>query len=160
MHFGIQNILFILALGVAIYFFARNFGRIWRNIKLGKDINRSDRKNERWALMARVALGQSKMVRRKKLAGFMHVLVYIGFILINIEVAEILIDGIFGTHRLFAAPLSVVYDIAINFFEILAVLVIIACTIFLLRRNVAKVPRLASLKGWAKADGNRTMRKC
>lgn len=154
MHFGIQNIIFILALGAAGFLFAKNFGRIWRNINLGKDVNRSDRKNERWALMARVALGQSKMVRRKKLAGFLHVLVYAGFLLINIEVAEILIDGIFGTHRIFAEPLGIVYDTAINFFEILAVLVIIACAVFLLRRNVVKVPRLASLKGWAKADGN------
>ncbi len=154
MHFGIQNILFILVLAVAIFFFARSFRKIWRNIKLGRDINRSDRAGERWGLMAKVALGQSKMVKRRVVAGFFHVLIYLGFILINIEIAEILIDGIFGSHRLFAEPLGFVYDAAINFFEILAVLVIIACLVFLWRRNVSVVPRFKELKGWPKKDGN------
>ncbi|HCQ15091.1 MAG TPA: Fe-S oxidoreductase [Cryomorphaceae bacterium] len=154
MHFGIQNIIFILVLGVAAFLFARKFGRIWRNIKMGRNIHRSDRKGERWALMGRVAFGQTKMVKRRTIAGFFHVLIYAGFILINIEILEIIIDGIFGTHRLFAAPLGPVYDTAINFFEILAVLVIISCLVFLWRRNVNVVPRLKDLKGWAKADGN------
>ncbi len=154
MHFGIQNILFILVLGAAIFLFAKKFSRIWRNIKLGRDINRSDRKNERWALMTRVALGQTKMVKRRTIAGFFHVLIYVGFILINIEVLEIVLDGIFGTHRLFAEPLGPLYNAAINFFEILAVLVIIACVVFLWRRNVSVVPRFKELKGWAKKDGN------
>ena len=154
MHFGIQNIVFILLLGVAIFLFAKKFKAIWRNIKLGKDKNRSDKQGDRWRLMFKVALGQSKMVKRKKLAGFFHVLVYVGFILINIEVLEIIIDGIFGTHRIFAEPLGVIYDVVINFFEILAVLVILACSIFLWRRNVNIVPRFKELKGWAKKDGN------
>jgi heterodisulfide reductase subunit C len=154
MHFGIQNILFILVFGAAIYLFSKKFGTIWRNIKLGKDKNRSDRSKERWALTAKVAMGQSKMVKRKTFAGIMHVLVYVGFILINIEVLEIVIDGIFGTHRIFAEPLGPIYDAAINFFEILAVLVILACVVFLWRRNVNVVSRFKELKGWAKTDGN------
>jgi heterodisulfide reductase subunit C len=154
MHFGIQNLVFIVVLAVASYFFAKSFGKIWRNIKLGRDIDRSDRPNERWSLMARVALGQSKMVKRRVVAGFFHVLIYAGFLLINIEVLEILIDGIFGTHRIFMPLLGPVYDAAIHFFEILAVLVIIACVVFLWRRNVKVVPRFRDLKGWAKKDGN------
>ena len=154
MHFGIQNIIFIVVFIAAIVLFGRSFKKIWRNIKLGKDINRSDRSGERWALMGKVAMGQSKMVKRRVVAGFFHVLIYVGFILINIEVAEILIDGIFGTHRLFAEPLGPVYDAAINFFEILAVLVIISCLVFLWRRNVNTVSRFKDLTGWAKKDGN------
>ncbi|MCR9153823.1 MAG: 4Fe-4S dicluster domain-containing protein [Bacteroidetes bacterium] len=154
LNFGLQNILFLAAFGVAIYFFSKNFGKIWRNINLGKDVNRSDRPKERWALMARVALGQSKMVKRRAVAGFFHVLIYVGFILINIEVAEILIDGILGTHRVFMPLLGPVYDAAISFFEILALLVIVACIVFLFRRNVSVVPRFKDLKGWAKKDGN------
>ncbi len=154
MHFGIQNILFLLVLVAAGFLFARNFGKIWRNIKLGKDVNRSDRKSERWAVMGKVAMGQSKMVKRRYVAGFFHVVIYVGFILINIEVLEILIDGIFGTHRLFAAPLGFVYTTAINFFEILALAVIIACVVFLWRRNVNVVWRFKDLKGWPKNDAN------
>lgn len=121
---------------------------------MGRKIDRSDRSGERWALMAKVALGQSKMVKRKAIAGFFHIVVYAGFLLINIEVLEILIDGIFGTHRIFAAPLGSFYNVVISFFEILAVFVIIACLIFLWRRNVSKVGRLDSLTGWARKDGN------
>lgn len=154
MHFGIQNIIFLLIFSGAVFLFSRKFASIWRNIKLGKDKNRSDNPKERWALMARVALGQSKMVKRKKLAGFFHVVVYAGFILINIEVLEIVVDGLLGSHRIFAAPLGAIYDTAINFFEVLAVLVIIACLIFLWRRNVVTVDRFKELNGWAKKDGN------
>ena len=154
MHFGIANIVFILSLAVASYFFAKNFSKIWRNINLGKDINRSDRPKERWNLMAKVALGQSKMVKRKKVAGFFHVLIYLGFILINIEVLEIIIDGIFGSHRIFMPILGPVYDTAIHFFEILAVLVLLSCVVFLYRRNINTVNRFKELKGWSKNDGN------
>ena len=153
-HFGLANIIFILSLAVAGYFFGKNFSKIWRNINLGKDINRSDRPKERWSLMAKVALGQSKMVKRKKVAGFFHVLIYLGFILINIEVLEIIIDGIFGTHRIFMPILGSLYDIAISFFEFLAVLVLLACVVFLYRRNVNTVDRFKELKGWSKKDGN------
>lgn len=154
MHFGIQNIIFIILLIVAFALFGKSFKKIWRNIKLGRDIDRSDRAGERWALMTKVAFGQSKMVKRRVVAGFFHVLIYAGFVLINIEVLEILIDGIFGTHRIFAEPLGPVYNAAINFFEVLAVLVIIACLVFLWRRNVNVVSRFKELKGWPKKDGN------
>ena len=153
-HFGLANIIFILSLAAAGYFFSKSFSKIWRNINLGKVINRSDRPKERWSVMAKVALGQSKMVKRKKVAGFFHVLIYLGFILINIEVLEIIIDGIFGTHRIFMPLLGPVYDIAIHFFEFLAVLVLIACVVFLYRRNINTVARFKELKGWSKRDGN------
>jgi hypothetical protein len=104
--------------------------------------------------MAKVALGQSKMVKRKKVAGFFHVLIYLGFILINIEVLEIIIDGIFGTHRIFMPLLGSLYDIAIHFFEFLAFLVLVACVVFLYRRNVNTIDRFKELKGWSKKDGN------
>lgn len=154
LNFGIQNVLFVLALGTAIYFFSKSFGKVWRNINLGRKINRSDRPKERWNLMAKVALGQGKMVKRRAVAGFFHVLIYAGFLLINIEVLEIFIDGLLGTHRIFMQPLGPVYNAAIHFFEILAVLVLIACVVFLWRRNVVVVDRFKELKGWAKKDGN------
>ena len=94
----VDQIIFVVILAVAIYFFVRSVKRIRRNIFLGRDVDISDRKAERWATMARVALGQQKMVVRP-IAGFLHIIVYAGFILINIEVLEILIDGVFGTHR-------------------------------------------------------------
>lgn len=155
MSFGIANIIFLAALGVAIAIFAKNVGKIRRNIMLGKDVNRNDRKGERWKNMGLVALGQSKMVKRP-IAGFFHILIYVGFILINIEVLEILIDGIFGTHRVLASPLGAVYTSAINFFEVLAVLVIVACVVFLWRRNVQRLARFHKdeMKGWPTKDGN------
>ena len=151
----IPNLVFIICLGLAIWYFSRNVGKIRRNINLGRDINRSDRKSERWNTMLRVAFGQSKM-QAKPVAGLLHLIVYGGFILINIEVAEILIDGIFGTHRVLAEPLGKVYNVALSFFEILAVLVIIACIAFLWRRNVAKIDRFhkPEMKGWPFKDAN------
>lgn len=155
MEFGISNILFLVALGTATFFFSRNAGKIRRNIFLGKKVDRNDRKGDRWKNMTRVALGQSKMVVRP-VAGFFHILIYVGFILINIEVLEILIDGIFGTHRVLASPLGNIYNGAINFFEVLAVLVIVSCVVFLWRRNVQRLPRFhkPEMKGWATRDGN------
>jgi heterodisulfide reductase subunit C len=121
---------------------------------LGRNVNRNDRPLERLSIMARVALGQSKMVTRP-LAGVMHLFIYIGFVIINIEVLEIVIDGVFGTHRVFAA-LGGFYDFLIGSFEILALLVFVACVVFLLRRNVANIRRfrMAELKGWPKNDAN------
>jgi heterodisulfide reductase subunit C len=155
MNFGITNIIFIAALAFAIYIFARNVGKIRRNIMLGKDVNRGDNKSERWRTMGRVAMGQSKMVTRP-IAGFFHIVIYVGFVLINIEVLEILIDGIFGTHRVLTSPLGTVYTSAINFFEVLAVLVILACVVFLWRRNIQRIPRFRKdeMKGWPTKDGN------
>ena len=151
---GISNIIFIVCLLVAGFIFYRNVSKISRNIKLGKAHNRTDNKAERWKLMAKVALGQSKMVKRP-VAGILHLMVYIGFVIVNIEVLEIIVDGIFGTHR-FLSFLGPFYDILIASFEILALLVIIACAIFLIRRNVLKLQRFwkPEMKGWPSSDAN------
>jgi len=151
----IDNLVFIIALFVAAWYFRKNAGQVKRNIDLGQPINRTDRKAERWQTMLRVAFGQRKM-QAKPIAGVLHFIVYGGFLLINIEVLEILIDGIFGTHRILAQPLGSLYTIAIGFFEVLAVLVIVACIAFLWRRNVAKIPRFhqPEMKGWAFRDAN------
>lgn len=155
MHFGISNLIFIACLAVAFWFFGKNVGKIKRNINLGRDLDRTDRKGERWKTMLKVAFGQSKM-QAKPIPGILHFLVYAGFVLINIEVLEILIDGILGTHRVFAEPLGGIYTAAINFFEVLAVLVTISCVIFLIRRNVLKVERFhkPEMKGWPFKDAN------
>lgn len=133
--------------------FAGRVQFIRRNILLGKDVDLSDNPAARWKQMLWVAMGQSKMVKRP-VAGFFHILIYAGFVLINIEVLEILIDGLFGTHRFFAHYLGSVYDVAIGFFEILAFGVLVACVVFLARRFVTKVPRLqmSELKGWPMKD--------
>ena len=152
MHFGIANIVFALILATAIFFFARNVAKIARNIKLGKDVDRTDNKSQRWSEMIRVALGQSKMVRRP-LAGFLHIIVYAGFVIINIEVLEILIDGLLGTHRVFSF-LGGFYDFLIGSFEILAFGVLVACIVFLTRRYITQIPRFWSkeMKGWPSKD--------
>jgi ferredoxin len=149
----ISQILFALSLGTGIYFFWKSVSKIKRNINLGRDIDLSDNASERWKQTFFVALGQSKMVRRP-VAGFFHILIYAGFVLINIEVLEIILDGLLGTHRLFAAPLGKVYNFAIGFFEILAFGVILACVVFLGRRYVTKVPRftMREMAGWPTKD--------
>ena len=152
----LPNIFFAIALFVSIGFFVMNILKLIRNIKLGKDIDRSDRKTERWKNMARIALGQSKMVSRP-FAGFLHVIVYIGFVVINIEVLEIVIDGLFGTHRVFQPLLgNSIYGFLIGTFEILAFLVLVAVILFWLRRNIVQLKRFMSkeMKGWPKSDGN------
>ncbi|MDB4064484.1 (Fe-S)-binding protein [Flavobacteriaceae bacterium] len=152
----LPNIFFAIALVVGIGFFVMNILKLIRNIKLGKDIDRSDRKIERWKNMARIALGQSKMVSRP-FAGFLHVIVYIGFVVINIEVLEIVIDGLFGTHRFFQPLLgNTIYGFLIGTFEILAFLVLVAVILFWLRRNIVQLKRFMSkeMKGWPKSDGN------
>jgi len=131
---GISNIVFIIVLIAAIAAFTYQVRKIRRNILLGRDKVINDRKGERWSETIRVALGQSKMVTRP-LAGVMHLFIYVGFVIINIEVLEIIIDGIFGTHRIFSF-LGPVYDLLIGSFEILAFLVLLACVVFLVRRNI------------------------
>jgi len=150
----LSQIAFLLVLATATYFFVKSVTTIRRNILLGADFVPDSTPLFRLSNMTRVALGQSKMVVRP-VAGFFHILIYVGFILINIEVLEIILDGIFGQHRLFSQPLGGLYYVAIGFFEILALLVIIACVVFLLRRDVVKLKRLNSveLKGWPKMDG-------
>ena len=150
----LPNILFAIILGLGIGFFTINIKKIIRNIKLGQDIKRSDNAKQRWSNMAMIALGQSKMVKRP-IAGILHIFVYVGFVIINIEVLEIIIDGLFGTHRIFSF-LGTFYDVLIGSFEILAVLVLVAVILFLIRRNIIKLKRFISsdLKGWPKSDAN------
>jgi heterodisulfide reductase subunit C len=152
----LPNLFFALALIVGIGFFVMNIRKISRNIKLGKDVNRADNKSERLKNMMMIALGQSKMVKRP-VSGFLHIIVYVGFIIINIEVLEIIIDGLFGTHRIFQGLLGDdFYGFLIGTFEILAALVFVAVVIFWLRRNVLNIKRFLSkeMKGWPKNDGN------
>ncbi len=150
----VPNLIFLIILAVGVAFFAKNVKRLLRNIRLGKDIDRSDNRPHRWRNMAKIALGQYKMVTRP-ISGVLHVIVYVGFIIINIEVLEIIIDGIFGTHRIFGF-LGGFYDFLIGSFEILAFLVFAAVIIFWARRNIIRIKRFLSpeMKGWPKMDGN------
>ena len=151
----IPNIIFALVLAIAIFFFRRNILFIKRNIQLGQDIDRSDRSSERWSNMLRIALGQSKMVNRP-IAGVLHIIVYMGFIIINIELVEIVLDGLLGTHRLFAPYMGGVYNFLIASFEILAALVLVSVILFWLRRNALKIKRFwkSEMKGWPKNDAD------
>lgn len=150
----LPQILFAIVLCAGVGFFVKNVKKLIRNINLGKDVDVSDRRPLRFKNMARIALGQTKMVVRP-VAGILHIIVYLGFIIINIEVIEIIIDGLFGTHRIFA-PLGAVYNLLIGSFEVLAILVIIAVVIFWIRRNVVRIQRFIKpeMKGWPKQDGN------
>ena len=152
-----QYVFFLLLVATASVF-TRRILAVRRNILLGRDIDRSDRKGERWANMARVALGQSKMVVRP-VSGILHIIVYVGFIVINLEMLEIVIDGVFGTHRVFAHWLGGaqgLYGLMIGAFEWLAVGVLLACVVFLIRRNVLRIARFhsAEMKPWPKSDAN------
>jgi heterodisulfide reductase subunit C len=150
----LDNILFAILLIIGFGFFALNVKKIRRNINLGVDVDRKVNPKERWKNMAMIALGQSKMVKRP-IAGALHIVVYLGFIIINIELLEIIIDGLFGTHRIFAF-LGTTYNILIGSFEILAALVLVAVIVFWLRRNVIRLKRFISsdLKGFPKNDAN------
>jgi heterodisulfide reductase subunit C len=148
----IAQIIFVLFFTVSVVFFSTQVKRIIKNIKLGKDINRSDLPKIRWLTMVKVALGQSKMVVRP-VAGIMHILVYVGFVIINLEVLEIIIDGIFGTHRIFSS-LGSLYNFLIGSFEILALLVLIGVIVFLMRRVVLQLKRFSGVEmsNWPKSD--------
>ncbi len=150
----IAQVLFLVALVAGIGFFIRNIRRLVRNIKLGREVDRTDNKGERFAKMARIAFGQSKMVK-KPVSGFLHVIVYVGFVIINIEVLEIIIDGLFGTHRILSF-MGGFYDVLIASFEVLALLVLIGVIVFWIRRNILNIYRFLSreLKGWPKNDAN------
>ncbi|MBC8266084.1 MAG: (Fe-S)-binding protein [Flavobacteriales bacterium] len=153
---GISNIVFLVVFAIAIGFFTRNLNRIIANIKLGRDIDRSDRTRDRWKNMFRVAMGQSKMTRRP-VAGILHIIVYLGFLIINIEMIEIVVDGIFGTHRFLASVLPIgLYNFLIGSFEVLAILVLLACAIFLVRRNIIRIKRFWSkeMTSWPRTDAN------
>jgi heterodisulfide reductase subunit C len=151
----LPNVIFLALLGGAIFWFSKNVGRIRRNILLGWDVDRSDNAPGRRANMLRVAFGQSKMQARP-IAGFLHFIIYASFLIINIEVLEIIIDGIFGTHRYFAHFLGGTYDVIISFFEILAVATIVTVVIFWWRRNIGKLDRFhkPEMEGWPFKDAN------
>jgi heterodisulfide reductase subunit C len=150
----LDNILFALVLAIGVGYFTMNVKKLIRNINIGRDINRKDNSSKRWKNMTMVALGQSKMVKRP-IAGILHIIVYAGFVIINIEVIEIIIDGLFGTHRVLSFMGSF-YDVLIASFEILAVLVLLAVFIFWIRRNTLKLARFTSsdLTGKPKNDAN------
>lgn len=151
----LPNFLFVVVLSVAVAIFTRNIRQILRNIQLGRPTDRSDQSKARWNNMSRIALGQSKMVKRP-IAGLLHVVVYIGFIIINIELLEIVVDGILGTHRVFAPYLGGVYPFLIASFEVLALAVLATVIVFWLRRNVLRLHRFWSdeMKGWPKWDAD------
>ncbi|MEN4762545.1 (Fe-S)-binding protein [Chryseobacterium sp. C39-AII1] len=152
----IDNIIFLILLVAGFGLFAKSLQKIYRNIRLGREINRNDRKRERWETMARVAMGQSKMTARP-IAGVLHLFVYVGFVIINIELIEIVVDGIFGTHRFLSTIFGHTFY---NFFtatlEVLALLVVIGVVTFFIRRNFYGVKRLTmkELLGWPKEDAN------
>ncbi len=151
----LQQILFIALTAFAIWLFAKNIGIIRRNIFLGKAEDLSDNPSKRWRNLFLLALGQKKMFRNIHVA-IMHFIIYAGFIIINIEVLEIVLDGMLGTHRLFLPYIGGLYTFLINFFEILAAGVLAVCVIFLIRRNVIKLKRFISkdLDGWPRSDAN------
>lgn len=151
----IAQILFLIFIIAAIALFTKNVRKISRNILLGQPEERKDRPLDRLKIMLRVAFGQSKMAKRP-VAAVLHFFLYAGFIIINIEVLEIIIDGLFGTHRVFAQPLGPVYNFLIGSFEILALLVLVACVVFLIRRNVLKLRRFKGpeMTAWPKSDAN------
>lgn len=151
----VQQIIFIAVAAFAIWLFAKNISIIRRNILLGKDEDLSNNKQLRWKNLLLLAFGQKKMFRNP-LVAVMHFIVYAGFIIINIEVLEIVLDGMMGTHRLFLPYIGGLYTFLINAFEILALGVLIACAIFLVRRNIIKLKRFISndLDGWPRSDAN------
>jgi heterodisulfide reductase subunit C len=151
----IAQLVFIIILLGAAFLFGKNAAKIRRNILLGRDVDRNDQPALRWKVMAKVALGQTKMVKRP-VAAVMHFFIYIGFIIINLEVLEIMIDGIFGSHRIFSKPLGSLYGLLIGGFEGLALLVLVACVVFLARRNIIRLKRFSGteMTAWPKSDAN------
>lgn len=157
MHY-IPQVLFLIALSTAGYFITRRIILIKKTIQLGKAEDRTDQPNIRLKNMLLLAFGQKKMFA-KPIVAVLHLAVYLGFIIINLEVLEIILDGLLGTHRIFLKPLGGLYPMLINFFEILALGVIVACIVFLIRRNITKVERFQEsrhneMKGWPVKDGN------
>ncbi|PKP25787.1 MAG: Fe-S oxidoreductase [Bacteroidetes bacterium HGW-Bacteroidetes-2] len=150
----LPNMIFLLALFIGVGYFINNIKKIKRNILIGKDINRFDNPKERFKNLLFIAFGQSKLVKRP-VSGLLHLIVYLGFIIINIEVLEIIFDGLFATHRAFSV-LGAFYDFLIGAFEILALLVLVSVIVFWIRRNLKKIKRFwnPEMKGWPKNDAN------
>ena len=156
----IAQILFIILTATALYLFGKNLLKIRRNILIGKAGFANDQKARRWKNVFLLALGQKKMFK-KPIVAILHLILYVGFIIINIELLEIMADGILGTHRIFETyfeqfGLASLYNFIINSFEILAALVLVACIVFLVRRNILKLKRFMSndLAGWPRSDAN------
>lgn len=151
----LSSILFIALTVVGFGLFAKNAKKIYRNIMLGQSVNRTDRISERWNTMLLVAFGQKKMFARP-LPALLHLAIYVAFMITQIELIEIFIDGIFGTHRIFKTPLGGFYTFIISLIEVLSVSALLATIIFLSRRNLLKLPRLnmKELIGWPKKDAN------
>jgi len=151
----LPNIVFVSIFLFAIFWFSKNVKKIYRNINLGISIDRNDNKKLRTIQMLKIAFGQSKMID-KPIVGLLHIVVYVGFLVINIELLEIIVDGALGTHRVFAPFLGSFYNFLIGFFEIFALLVIVSVIVFWIRRNVINIKRFLSseMKGWPKNDGN------
>lgn len=149
----ISNIIFAVLLITTSVIFGLRVKKIRRNILLGREDDRSDNKSERFKQMFNVAIGQGKMTK-KPIAGALHIIVYVGFVIINLEVLEIVLDGVLGTHRLFAGFLGGFYDFLIASFEILALGVLVACVIFLIRRFSKKIKRFdgVEMTSWPKND--------
>ncbi|WP_109831706.1 (Fe-S)-binding protein [Reichenbachiella versicolor] len=152
---GLSQLVFLVIVITAGYFLTKRIKEIRRNILMGKPLDRSDKSSERLKSMILIAFGQKKMFK-KPIPAFLHLLIYVGFLVINLEVLEFVIDGLTGEHRFFAPYLGDFYNVAMNFFEILALGVLISCIIFLIRRNVLKVERFTKpeMKGWPAMDGN------
>lgn len=151
----VQQIVFILILAGAGFFVRKRILRLRDNIKLGKKNEINDRQNERWKNVLLIAFGQKKMFKRP-IPAILHFFIYAGFLIINLEVLEFIIDGISGTHRVFAPFLGGFYNVLMNFFELLAVAVLVSCISFLFRRDVLKVPRFwsAEMTKWPRLDAN------
>ncbi len=151
----LPNIIFLSILIFSVWFFIKNIRRLFHNINLGKKIKRNDNSSIRFKRMLKIAFGQSKLVS-KPISGILHLIVYVGFILINIELFEIIIDGIIGSHRIFAPYLGSFYNFMIASFEILAFLVLVTVIIFWSRRNILKIKRfwMSEMKGWPKKDAD------
>lgn len=151
----LPQILFFLLLSAAVFFFTKRLFGIRRNILMGQPEDLSDQSSKRWKNMILLALGQQKMFKNPTVA-ILHLLIYLGFIIVNIEMLEILIDGLFGTHRVLYSFIPEWYNFLINTFEILAFSVIVVCIIFLARRNILTISRLRSkdLTGWPSTDAN------
>jgi len=148
------QILFIALTAAAIALFGYNLRKVIRNIRLGKAAHRSDQPQKRLLTMLKVAFGQTKMFFRP-IPALLHLVVYAGFVIINIEVLEIMIDGLFGTHRIFGG-LGLLYDVLIGSFEFLALGVWLGCAIFLIRRNIIRLKRFTGteMTSWPKSDAN------
>lgn len=151
----LQQILFLLTLIVAIYFIRRRVLRIRDNIRLGKASTPQGPSSKRWKNLFLIAFGQQKMFKRP-MPALLHLFIYVGFLVINLEVLEFILDGLLGTHRLFAPYLGSFYPVIMNVFEFLAVAVLFSCVAFLIRRNVMKLPRFwsAEMKAWPRLDAN------